>query len=108
MPLCCPLLACIDRTCHRATRIDLLDRWLCRAAATVTVEPIAEDVKPLFQPFKLGSFDLKHRIVYAPLTRCRATDTVPIKEAALYYSQRATEGGLMISEGTITSVQGHG
>lgn len=32
--------------------------------------------------------------------RCRAINTVPVPEAALYYSQRATDGGLLISEAT--------
>jgi hypothetical protein len=33
-----------------------------------------------------------------PPTRCRAIDTVPVPQMALYYAQRATEGGLMIAE----------
>lgn len=62
----------------------------------------------LFQPFKVGASELKHRVVYAPLTRCRAIGTVPIPEMALYYSQRATDGGLMIAEATCIMPQAHG
>jgi 12-oxophytodienoic acid reductase len=66
-------------------------------------EPIA-----LLTPYKLGPFQLSHRIVYGPLTRCRSPNNVPQPEAILYYSQRASSGGLMISEGTIISETGHG
>lgn len=63
----------------------------------------------LWEPVKIGSLELKHRVVLAPLTRCRAIDTIPATAAAaLYYSQRATEGGLLISEGTCISLQSHG
>lgn len=40
------------------------------------------------------------RIVLAPLTRQRSYGYVPQPHAILYYSQRATEGGFLISEGT--------
>lgn len=66
----------------------------------------------LFQPLAIanGKIQLKHRVVLAPLTRNRGT---PVKEStpedpnrewipndlmAEYYSQRSTEGGLIISE----------
>jgi 12-oxophytodienoic acid reductase len=62
---------------------------------------------PLLAPYKLGQFDLKHRVVYAPLTRCRAIDTVPQPATAEYYAQRAS-GGLMLSEGTCPSLEAHG
>ncbi|PRW44569.1 12-oxophytodienoic acid reductase [Chlorella sorokiniana] len=64
---------------------------------------------PLFTPYELpGGLKLQHRIVYAPLTRCRAFNNIPQPNAAVYYSQRATPGGLMISEGTIISERGFG
>eukprot|EP00889_Picochlorum_renovo_P006968 jgi/Picre1/33998/NNA_001475.t1 len=62
----------------------------------------------LFQPLKVGSMDLAHRIVYAPLTRCRALTSVPVQMSVQYYSERATKGGLMITEGTIVSEHGFG
>lgn len=64
----------------------------------------------LFTPFELGSYRLNHRIVMPPLTRMRAgrTDGVPSLLAPAYYSQRATEGGLMIAEATQISQQGQG
>ncbi|KAJ6877787.1 12-oxophytodienoate reductase 2-like [Populus alba x Populus x berolinensis] len=55
---------------------------------------------PLLNPYKMGKFNLSHRIVLAPLTRQRSYDNVPQPHAVLYYSQRATKGGLLISEAT--------
>lgn len=43
---------------------------------------------------------LQHRIAMAPLTRVRGTDTfAPGPTAVQYYSERATPGGLLITEG---------
>ncbi|KAL2477589.1 12-oxophytodienoate reductase 1 [Forsythia ovata] len=58
------------------------------------------DTIPLITPYKMGQFDLSHRIVLAPLTRNRAYNNVPQPQAALYYSQRTTKGGLLIAEAT--------
>eukprot|EP00897_Mesotaenium_endlicherianum_P003077 jgi/Mesen1/2798/ME000172S01948 len=62
----------------------------------------------LFTPYKFGPFQLEHRIVLAPLTRCRAYGTIPQPAAITYYTQRATKGGFMLSEGTCVSQQGQG
>jgi 2,4-dienoyl-CoA reductase-like NADH-dependent reductase (Old Yellow Enzyme family) len=44
--------------------------------------PVADN--PLLQPYKLTeNIALKHRIVYAPLTRCRAFGTIPQPLAAV-------------------------
>ncbi|XP_078176790.1 putative 12-oxophytodienoate reductase 11 [Carex rostrata] len=59
------------------------------------MEPI-----PLMTPYKMGKFDLSHRVVLAPLTRQRSYSNVPQPHAILYYSQRATKGGLLITEAT--------
>ncbi|KAK4438379.1 12-oxophytodienoate reductase 1 [Sesamum alatum] len=55
---------------------------------------------PLLTPYIMGDFDLSHRIVLAPLTRNRSYNNVPQPHAAVYYSQRATKGGLLIAEAT--------
>ncbi|KAL8128555.1 hypothetical protein V2J09_017710 [Rumex salicifolius] len=57
----------------------------------------------LFSPYKLGSFDLSHRVVLAPMTRCRALNGIPNDALLEYYTQRATDGGLLITEGTLIS-----
>ena len=64
----------------------------------------------LFTPFQLGPFRLAHRVVMPPLTRMRAgrADCVPSPLAATYYSQRTTNGSLIIAEATQISRQGQG
>ena len=63
---------------------------------------------PLFQPISLGALALQHRIVMAPMTRIRADrDTLaPTRDNADYYSQRASEGGLIITEAVHISPEG--
>ncbi len=41
------------------------------------------------ESYKLGSLQLKNRIVVAPLTRSRAIGNIPNELMAEYYSQRA-------------------
>uniref|UniRef100_A0A1D1YS66 Putative 12-oxophytodienoate reductase 4 n=1 Tax=Anthurium amnicola TaxID=1678845 RepID=A0A1D1YS66_9ARAE len=55
---------------------------------------------PLLTPYKMGKFQLSHRVVLAPLTRQRSYGNVPQPHAILYYSQRASKGGLLITEAT--------
>ncbi|KAJ4954112.1 hypothetical protein NE237_030944 [Protea cynaroides] len=57
----------------------------------------------LFTPYKMGRFNLSHRIVLAPMTRCRALNGIPQAANVEYYKQRATPGGLLITEGTSIS-----
>ncbi|CAN6475580.1 unnamed protein product [Victoria cruziana] len=51
----------------------------------------------------MGRFALSHRVVLAPMTRQRSYNNIPQRHAALYYSQRTTPGGLLISEATEVS-----
>ncbi|CDP10751.1 unnamed protein product [Coffea canephora] len=59
-----------------------------------------QSILPLLTPYKMGNFQLSHRIVLAPLTRQRSYGNVPQPHAILYYSQRTTKGGLLIAEAT--------
>ena len=61
----------------------------------------------LFTPIKLGSIELKNRVVMSPMTRCRAIGNVPNQLMADYYGQRAS-AGLIITEGTAPSPNGLG
>lgn len=62
----------------------------------------------MFTPVKLGSIELKNRLVMAPLTRMRAIEgDVPHPLAKTYYEQRAS-AGLIISEATQISPIGKG
>ena len=64
----------------------------------------------LLSPLQVGELHLAHRIVMAPLTRMRSTQPGDIPNAlnAKYYEQRASKGGLLISEATQISRQGKG
>ena len=59
----------------------------------------------LFSPITLADVKLSHRVVMAPLTRSRAEAPggVPGSLMQEYYTQRASEGGLIIAEGTSIS-----
>ena len=59
------------------------------------------------QPFKLGTIELKNRIVMAPMTRSRAIGNLANSLIAEYYTQRA-DAGLIITEGTSPSPDGLG
>jgi N-ethylmaleimide reductase len=66
------------------------------------------ETAPLFSTVKLGSIELKNRLVMAPMTRSRAdADGIQTPLAATYYSQRA-EAGLIITEATAVTKQGSG
>src|SRR3984893_9684486 len=56
----------------------------------------------LLTPIQVGSMQLKHRVVMAPLTRSRSLQpgSIPGDLMLEYYSQRASDGGLLVSEGT--------
>src|SRR5574337_2151529 len=66
-------------------------------------------VGTLFQPVRLGRYELPHRIVMAPLTRSRARQpgNVPTPLNACYYAQRAS-AAFIITEATQVSMQGQG
>ncbi|KAF5809130.1 putative 12-oxophytodienoate reductase [Helianthus annuus] len=52
----------------------------------------------LLTPYKMGKFELSHRVVLAPLTRQRCLGYVPQAPMILYYSQRTSKGGFLIAE----------
>ncbi|OUJ10678.1 alkene reductase [Acetobacter sp. DsW_063] len=63
----------------------------------------------LFTPFRAGALELGHRVVMAPLTRMRASaGDIPNALMREYYDQRASKGGLIITEATPISRQGYG
>src|SRR5258708_31809867 len=66
--------------------------------------------KKLFCPVRVGPLTLSHRVVMAPLTRLRSKvpGDMPGELMAEYYGQRASEGGLIITEGTVVSRCGPG
>ncbi|KAM1180936.1 hypothetical protein ACFX1Q_020825 [Malus domestica] len=68
--------------------------------ATTNETQVGGSTSPLLSPYKLGNFNLSHRVVLAPLTRQRSYGGVPQPHAVLYYSQRTSNGGLLIAEAT--------
>jgi N-ethylmaleimide reductase len=64
----------------------------------------------LFSPVQLGALTLSHRVVMAPLTRLRSEQPgdIPSDLMVEYYGQRASVGGLIISEATTVSIVGRG
>ncbi|KAJ0422957.1 hypothetical protein BJY00DRAFT_322126 [Aspergillus carlsbadensis] len=77
----------------------------------------------LFEPLTIanGNITLKHRVVHAPMTRNRGVPLSPVSSPEKpnriwypgdliveYYRQRATDGGLIISEGIPPSLESNG
>lgn len=64
----------------------------------------------LFSSVQIGPYQLKHRLVLAPLTRMRAAkpSLAPRPLNAEYYAQRTTQGGLLIAEASPVSATAFG
>src|SRR5258708_18305834 len=64
----------------------------------------------LFTLVQVGHMELKHRVVMAPLTRSRSVQpgSIPGDLMLKYYSQRASDGGLIVSEATSISIAAGG
>jgi N-ethylmaleimide reductase len=67
-------------------------------------------LEALFQPLTIGAIHLAHRVVMAPLTRMRSRQPGDVPQAmnALYYGQRASAGGLIITEATDITEEARG
>lgn len=70
----------------------------------------ASSIPKLFQPIRVGTANLQHRVVLAPLTRRRADDQhVPGPFALEYYKQRTSvPGTLAITEATVIAPRAGG
>jgi len=66
---------------------------------------VAKTEKKLFTPVKIGAIQLKHRVVLPAMSRLRAhwPSAVPSDLMRDYYSQRASDGGLIITEANAVS-----
>lgn len=59
-------------------------------------------LRPLLEPFELGSLRLANRVVMAPMTRNFSPENIPGEDVAAYYERRAQGGvGLIVTEGTL-------
>src|ERR1700747_1200615 len=59
-----------------------------------------QSANKLFTSVRIGSMELEHRVVMAPLTRSRSVQPngIPGDLMLEYYTQRTSEGGLIVSE----------
>lgn len=74
---------------------------------TTTATPAK--VQALFTPVTVGRMHLAHRVVHAPVTRLRANADDSVSDIMItYYSQRASAGGLIITESAHTSLESRG
>ena len=66
--------------------------------------------KKLFTPVQVGSLTLKHRVVMPPMSRLRAQPGtgIPSDLQLEYYTQRASNGGLIITEATAIAPSARG
>ena len=68
-----------------------------------------DETAMLFSPVTLGTISLDHRVVHAPTTRLRADpDDTPSAMMVDYYGQRASQGGLIITESAHPSYDSRG
>jgi N-ethylmaleimide reductase len=85
----------------------LLRRAACGEHASIQYSFEDNVMGKLFSHAKVGHFDLEHRVVLAPLTRMRTeSGNVPGDLMVEYYTQRATEGGLLITDCTAVAQLG--
>ncbi|KAL4917393.1 hypothetical protein BDW62DRAFT_218203 [Aspergillus aurantiobrunneus] len=93
------------------------------AVPASTSQPSPRAASNLFQPLKIanGNINLEHRVIHAPMTRNRGVPLNPVSTPAnpnriwypgdlmaTYYGQRATKGGLIITEGVPVSLEANG
>jgi N-ethylmaleimide reductase len=70
-------------------------------------QPVHLENSKLFTPVQVGPYLLAHRVVLAPMTRLRSTpDDSPSEMMVKFYEQRASQGNLLIVEGTSVSIGG--
>jgi N-ethylmaleimide reductase len=76
---------------------------------TTMTDRDAQGVEKLFSPVAVGAISLLHRVVHAPTTRLRAAeDHSPSAMMVEYYRQRASKGGLLITESVHPSYDSRG
>jgi N-ethylmaleimide reductase len=69
---------------------------------------MSDSERNLFTPFQLGPYELRNRLVMAPMTRSRAAEGNVVTDLTVEYYRQRTSAGLIVSEGTQVSPQGVG
>lgn len=67
-----------------------------------------KNAEELFNEIKIGDLTLKNRICMAAMTRCATTDGIPNELYKEYYTQRANDAGLILTECIAVSNRGEG
>lgn len=99
----CGLTSKVNNQLNTYVRIGLMSIPPARARTFVS------DTRLLFSPTMLGKHQLLHRIVHAPMTRLRSEpDDSPSEMMVEYYRQRASKGGLIITESAHPSLDSRG
>jgi hypothetical protein len=76
-----------------------------RSTLARRIAAVMSGQKKVFTPVQIGALSLKHRIVHPALSRLRAhrPSAVPSDLVLEYYTQRASDGGLLTAEATAVS-----
>src|ERR1700728_3354010 len=71
---------------------------------------VSDVSKKLFTPVQIGPIKLKHRVVMPPMSRLRAQPGtgIPSDLQLEYYTQRASDGGLIVTEATAIAPSARG
>lgn len=93
-----------------ATRLAVRPRARAPDTATRVISTMSNKHNSLFTKTTIGSTEVGHRVVMAPLTRNRADPEtfIPNEMMKQYYEQRSSPGGLIICEATQISQEGQG
>lgn len=69
----------------------------CKNTTTVDVGKVGK-TKDIFEPFQFGELKLKNRVVMAAMSRNRSDNGIPNNLMAKYYTERAEDAGIIITE----------
>lgn len=96
------------RTARTKRKLAAQDRTL--APPRLKDNTLSTVSRTLLSPVQIGSIRLKHRLVMSPMSRLRAhwPSGNPSDLMLEYYRQRASEGGLILTEATAVSPTGRG
>ncbi|RXH73741.1 hypothetical protein DVH24_016563 [Malus domestica] len=77
--------------------------WVVNSEPLITPELVLDLDRKLLNSSLVFDAIGYEKVVLAPLTRQRSYENVPQPHAILYYSQRTSNGGLLIAEATVVS-----
>src|SRR3546814_8004768 len=94
---------------NRPKNVDSQKTLRVRPSNCANLTLLRKSMSKLFSPMQLGPYELSHRVIMALLTRTRSKPgDMPGDLMVEYYTQRASKGGLLISEAPPVSLRGYG